>query len=228
MSRTEPIQQLPTNNSNPEQNGIRSCDHCLWLLDTRKEMHDSRTSRPPVTQIYAEMQELRKGVEPDIETYMKIIASLYEGESIFTISDASALRGKIGKIAEVIDMRSKRILALPSEPGSREEGLKKAIRLSCIQLIKEKMLSIPPLPVEDEIRKIQERKRMETEQRIEKERRQAMEAYERYGLGGTYETANRLGSGASYSLGVSTTSSLVFIYFYDRIFLNGLLVFSIV
>ncbi|XP_037889774.1 rabenosyn-5 isoform X2 [Glossina fuscipes] len=108
--------------------------------------------------------------------------SLYEGESILTLSDASALRGKIGQIAEAIDVHSKRILSLPCEQGSREESLKKSIRLSCIQLIKEKMLSLPPLPQEDEIRKIQDRKRIETEQRIASERKMAMEAYERYGL----------------------------------------------
>ncbi|XP_037819904.1 rabenosyn-5 [Lucilia sericata] len=187
MTHSEPLKQTAdeknaTSSSNPQQSGIRSCDHCLWLLETRQEMHESRTCRPPITHIYADIQKLRKNVMPDIEMYLKIIASLYEGESIFTLNDASALRGKIGQVAEAIDVLSKRILAISCEPGTREESLKKAIRLSCIQLIKEKMLSLPPLPKEEEIRKIQERKRMEAELRIATERRQAMEAYERYGL----------------------------------------------
>ncbi|XP_067627035.1 rabenosyn-5-like, partial [Eurosta solidaginis] len=168
--------------SNAPQQGIRSCDHCLWLLETRQEMHESRNFHPLVSQIYTDIQQLRKDVLPDIEMYLKIIDSLYEGESIFTIPDASALRGKIGQMAEAIDIRSKRILAIHCQQGSREEALKKSIRLSCIQLIKDRMLSLPPLPAEAEIRKIQERKRMEAEQRIETERRQAMEAYERMTL----------------------------------------------
>lgn len=170
------------NKSNPQHHGIRSCDHCLWLLETRQEMQESRISRPLISEIYADIQKLRKDVLPDIEMYLKIVGSLYDGESIFTIADASALRGKIGHVAEAIDLRSKRILAIPCQEGSREEALKKSIRLSCSQLIKEKILSIPPLPVEEDIRKIQDRKRMEAEQRIETERRQAMEAYERQAL----------------------------------------------
>ncbi|XP_013119063.2 rabenosyn-5 [Stomoxys calcitrans] len=171
-----------TASTNPQQNALRTCDHCLWLLETRQEMHESRTSRPPIIQIYNDIQQLRKNVKPDIEMYLKIINSLYDGESIFTLNDASALRGKIGQVAEAIDILSKRILAIPCEPGTREESLKKSVRLSCIQLIKENMLALPVLPKEDEIRQIQERKRMETEMRIATERRQAMEAYEKYGL----------------------------------------------
>jgi len=55
----------------------------------------------------------------------KMVKSLYEGESIYTVNDVSSLRGKIGHLAEVIDMKSKRILAIPTQEGSREEALKK-------------------------------------------------------------------------------------------------------
>lgn len=54
--------------------------------------------------------------------------------------------------------------------------------MACVKYIKDEMLSIPPIPVEEEIRKIQEKRRKETEQRIERERRLALEAYEKYGL----------------------------------------------
>ncbi|KAM8716974.1 hypothetical protein ACLKA7_003788 [Drosophila subpalustris] len=176
-TRSEPLQQM----QHHEDRAIRLCQHCLWLLDTRQDMHESRTCRPLLTQVYEEIRQLQKQVTPDLDMYLKIVNSLYEGESIFTIADAGALRGKIGQVAETIDLRSKRILTIHSEPGSREEALKKAIRLSCVQIIKERMLSLPPLPDEAHIHKIQERKRMETEQRILTEQRMAMEAYERYG-----------------------------------------------
>lgn len=201
VKATESIQHSPSS-SNTQQSSLRACDHCLWLLETHQDMQESRTCFPPVSQIYSEIQKLRDSVTPDIEMYSKIIASLYEGESIYTLSDASALRGKIGQIAELIDLRSKRIMALPCQQGSREEALKKSIRLACIQLIKEKMLSLPPLPAEEEIRQIQERKRMEAEQRIAAERRMAQEAYEKYGLVGSSDKAYYSGSteGAVYSV----------------------------
>ncbi|EDW11160.1 rabenosyn-5 [Drosophila mojavensis] len=177
-TRGEPLQQL----QHPDYRAIRLCQHCLWLLDTRQDMHESRTCRPLLAQVYEEIRQLQKQVTPDLEMYLKIVNSLHEGESIFTLADAGALRGKIGQVAEKIDLRSKRILTIHSEPGSREEALKKAIRLSCVQAIKERMLSLPPLPDEGYIRQIQERKRIETEQRILTEQRMAMEAHERKGL----------------------------------------------
>ncbi|XP_030555009.1 rabenosyn-5 [Drosophila novamexicana] len=176
-TRGEPLQQM----QHQEYRAIRLCQHCLWLLDTRQDMHESRTCRPLMSQVYEEIRQLQKQVTPDLDMYLKIVNSLHEGESIFTIADAGALRGKIGQVAEKIDLRSKRILTIHSEPGSRDEALKKAIRLSCVQAIKERMLSLPPLPDEAYIRRIQERKRMETEQRILTEQRMAMEAYERNG-----------------------------------------------
>ncbi|KAH8271866.1 hypothetical protein KR044_008414 [Drosophila immigrans] len=182
-TRSEPLQQL-----HHEDRAIRLCQHCLWLLDTRQQMHESRTCRPLLAKVYDEIRQLQKQVAPDLEMYVKIINSLLDGESIFTLSDAGALRGKIGQVAETIDLRSKRILTIHSEPGSREEALKKAIRLSCVHVIKERMLSLPPLPDEALIKQIQERKRMETEQRILTEQRMAMEAYERYGA------ANQVGA----------------------------------
>lgn len=207
MAQSEPLKttnEKSASASAPQQEGIRSCDHCLWLLETRQEMQESRTSRPPITQIYHDIQQFRKNVMPDIEMYLKIINSLYEGESIFTLNDASALRGRIGQVAEVIDLLSKRILAIPCDPGTREESLKKSIRLSCIQLIKENMLTLPPLPKEDEIREIRERKRMETEMRIATERRKAMEAYEKYGLASSDNTsdAQSISVSGDYAQGV--------------------------
>lgn len=38
----------------------------------------------------------------------------------------------------------------------------------------------PPLPVEDEIKRIQTRKKQETARRIERERRLVLETYEKY------------------------------------------------
>ncbi|EDW75574.1 uncharacterized protein Dwil_GK23930 [Drosophila willistoni] len=195
-TQSDPLQNLHLQ----QDRAIRLCQHCLRLLDTRHDMHESRTCRPVLAQVYEEIGKLKKNVTPDLEMYMKINLSLNEGENIFTLADANALLGKIGKVAEALDARSKRILAIHCEPGSREEALKKAIRMSCMQAIKERMLSLPPLPKEEYIRQIQERKRMETEQRILTEQRLAREAYERYGPGaGTSNQSIESGSFAQGS-----------------------------
>ncbi|XP_062539715.1 rabenosyn-5 [Armigeres subalbatus] len=179
-----------------EASGFRVCEHCLHLLMNRKEMQDSRSDRPLITKLYDRLLQEKKDIEPDIPMYSKIIGSLYEGDAIYRLSDASALREKIGRAAERIDNISKTVLSIPFVQGSREEALKKAIRLSCVSFIKERMLSIPPLPVEDEIKKIQLRKKQETARRIERERRLALEAYERYELQ-SETTANYNGSSSS-------------------------------
>ncbi|EAT33889.1 AAEL013842-PA [Aedes aegypti] len=180
-----------------ESSGFRVCEHCLHLLMNRKEMQDSRSDRPLITKLYDRLLQEKKDIEPHIPMYSKIIGSLYEGDAIYRLSDASALREKIGRAAERIDNISKTVLAIPFVQGSREEALKKAIRLSCITFIKERMLSIPPLPVEEEIKKIQLRKKQETARRIERERRLALEAYERYELESGTATGNYNGSSSS-------------------------------
>lgn len=163
---------------------FRVCEHCLHLLNNRKEMQESRTFRPPVTIYYEKIEQLKRDIEPDTRMYEKMIDRLYEGDSIFTLADASALRAKIGRVAESIDAYSKSILSLQCPAGSREEALKKAIRLASIRYIKEDLLTLQPLPLEEEIKRLQVKRRMETEQRIERERRLALEAIERNELVG--------------------------------------------
>lgn len=169
---------MPVDSKKPDE-PFRICEHCLRLLNNRKEMQESRTYRPPVTLYYEKIEQLKSDIAPDTKMYEKIIDRLYDGDSIYTLTDASALRAKIGRTAELIDAYSKSILSLQCPSGSREEALKKAIRLACIKFIKEDLLTLSPLPLEDEIKRSQDKRRMETEMKIERERRLAMEAIER-------------------------------------------------
>ncbi|XP_053697041.1 rabenosyn-5 [Sabethes cyaneus] len=177
---TDQCNQTEDSSRDRESFGFRVCEHCLHLLMNRKEMQDSRSDRRVITKLYEKLLQEKKEIEPDIPMYSKIIYSLYEGDAIYRLSDASALREKIGRAAERIDNISKAILAIPFVQGSREEALKKSIRLSCISYIKEQMLSIPPLPLEEDIKKIQQRKKQETAKRVERERKLALEAYEKH------------------------------------------------
>ena len=81
---------------------IRLCVHCLHLLENRKEMQDSRSVRPTITKLYERIERIKKEVAPDLVIYEKIIKSLYEGDSVYTLNDAGSLRGKVGQMAEVI------------------------------------------------------------------------------------------------------------------------------
>lgn len=175
--------QEAKDNKKPDE-PFRICEHCLRLLNNRKEMQESRTFRPPVTIYYEKIEQLERDIAPDTQMYEKIINRLYQGDAIYKLADASALREKIGRTAELIDAYSKSILSLQCPVGSREEALKKAIRLACIKYIKDELLTLSPMPLEDEIMQLQEKRKMETEMRIERERRLALEAIERNELVG--------------------------------------------
>lgn len=175
---------LPLATDEEDPNNLRVCEHCLHLLENRKEAQDSRNTRPQIVKVYDRIQELKKDIRPDTVSYAKIINKLFEGDSVFTLQDASVLRARIGRTAETIDSLSKGILEIPTPSGSREETLKKFVRLSCIAYIKEEMLSLPQLPQEADLKRIQTERRMQTEMRIEMERRLAEEAFERAAMAG--------------------------------------------
>lgn len=147
-------------------------------------MQDSRLARPAITGLYEKIEAIKKEVGPDLSMYEKIIQSLYEGDSVYMISDVSALRGKIGHSAEVIDELSKKVLSQKCAKGSREEALQKSIRLAAIKFIKENMLTLPPIPCEEDIKRNQQRRVTELSQKIERDRLLAKEAFDRYDLSG--------------------------------------------
>jgi rabenosyn-5 len=151
---------------------------------TCKEKQDARDKDLPIKRLYERISTIRINVAPEIPNYSKIIRNLYEGDPNSSLADASALREKLARNAELMDAVSKNILALPCVPGSREDVLKKAIRLTCVRYIKEEMLAIPPIPLEAEIKKLQSKRLQETARNIERDRRLAMEAFEKYELTG--------------------------------------------
>lgn len=173
-------------------------------------MQDSQTYRPPITLYYEKINQLKHDIAPDTSTYRRIIASLYDGDSIFTLADATALRAKIGHVAEKIDAYSKAILTLECAKGSREEALKKSVRLACIQYIKDEMLSLDPLPLESEIHELQAKRKRETEQRIERERRINMERWEQANEAKSDFHESSTNTGSNFASGVRNNAVLCF------------------
>uniref|UniRef100_A0A182LZ36 FYVE-type domain-containing protein n=1 Tax=Anopheles culicifacies TaxID=139723 RepID=A0A182LZ36_9DIPT len=202
----EPQPGAPVN----ESSHFRVCEHCMRLLMIRMETQDWKRERPLVKQFYETLRKERTDIEPHIGMYRRILDSLYEGDVIYRLSDASTLREKIGRSAEKLDNVSKSLQTLRATVGSREDALKKAIRLGCISYIKERMLSIPPLPVEEEIKRIQHRKRQDTERRLERERQLALEAFERLELqsGGSVDVGADRQNGSSSSSSTASTAEM--------------------
>jgi rabenosyn-5 len=188
------------NRDRDSTDSIRLCEHCLHLLETRKEMQDSRSDRPQITKLYEKLEKTKNDAIPDLAMYEKMINSLYEGGSVYTLNDASALRGKIGHLAEIIDTVSKQILAQKCQSGSRQESLQKSIRMGSVKFIKDQMLSIPPIPTEDVIKKIQQKRINELSMKIERDRRLAQEAFEKYELGACSEIAGNSGTKTGFAM----------------------------
>merc|ERR1712029_508671 len=94
-------------------------------------------------------------------------------------------RVKLLKVAENIDLMSKKIQALGSEQLSEvPEGVAKPrkivlqdqIRRASVNFIKETLVGLPSLPSDEELAKIQERRKMEIAMKIQEERRKQEEA----------------------------------------------------
>ena len=85
------------------------------------------------------------------------------GETIYNLSDAEMIRIKILKAAENIDMLSQKIAVLgqnsESPPLENQLILQKAINNAATYYLKEKIVSLPSLPKEEEIKEAQERRR---------------------------------------------------------------------
>lgn len=152
-------------------------------------MQESRSYRPPICLYYDRIEQLKRDVEPDCRTYTKMIGSLLEGDTVFTLADAGALRTKIGRVAESMDAYSKAIVTLECEKGSQTDRLQRFVRLACVQFIKDRMLDLDALPVAADVEAKQRLRRQAAEQRIERERRLAMEHWER--TAGTTNVAQR-------------------------------------
>lgn len=204
-----------------DDDSLRICEHCLSLLENRKDMQDSQLYRPAISVYYDKIVQLKKDIAPDLLMYSKMITSLYDGDSIFTLADASALRGKIGLVAEKIDAFSKAILSLEYAHGSREESLKKSIRLACIKYIKDEMLALEALPQETEIIELQRKRKMETEQKIEVERRLAMQAMERADGAGSIRDGREVGGAISKGKSASGVSCFFIIFLVAIVCMNA-------
>ncbi|XP_013194859.2 rabenosyn-5 [Amyelois transitella] len=164
-------QQKPEpEDTNSEKNQLRLCEHCYNLIELRKQVQDSRNAKTVLMTAYEQMQSLMEQARPAVAMYEKMCQSLFEGETTYNLSDVNAMRGRVGKLAEGIDLLSKQIASLAAQPG-REEKLHRSIRLAAENFIKDELISLRKLPTEAQIEEVRRQRYERAERQIELERR---------------------------------------------------------
>ncbi|XP_026747650.1 rabenosyn-5 [Trichoplusia ni] len=153
-----------------ERNGLRLCEHCFNLIELRKQVQESRNAKTVLVTAYEQMRSLMDQARPDVAMYEKMCQSLFDGETTYNLTDVNKMRGRIGKLAEGIDLLSKQIAAFPAEPGSRQARLQTAIRHAAAHYIKEDLISLRKLPTEAQIEEVRQQRYERAEKQIQMER----------------------------------------------------------
>ena len=168
---------------------FRCCGYCKSLLSHRDLLMELATSEPIIAQFYTKLREyIRQGEEMNPQ-YLAMYNSLMAGEANYHSSDVKTLRVKLLKVAENIDLMSKKIQALGVENSQEiQEGVAKPrkfalqdqVRRASINFIKETLVGLPSLPSDEELAKIQEQRKIEIARQMEENKRKREEAQAKY------------------------------------------------
>ncbi|KAM3961252.1 rabenosyn-5 [Aphomia sociella] len=154
-----------------EKTRLRLCDHCYKLIELRKQVQESRNAKTVLMTAYEQMRSLMGQAQPAVAMYEKMCQSLFDGETTYNLADVNAMRGRIGKLAEGIDLLSKQIASFPAEPGTRQAKLQNSIRQAAAHYIKEDLISLRKLPTEAQIEEVRQQRYERAERQIQMERR---------------------------------------------------------
>eukprot|EP00090_Calanus_glacialis_P046327 TRINITY_DN9050_c0_g1_i1.p1 TRINITY_DN9050_c0_g1~~TRINITY_DN9050_c0_g1_i1.p1 ORF type:complete len:592 (-),score=219.64 TRINITY_DN9050_c0_g1_i1:173-1948(-) len=164
---------------------FRSCGYCKSLLSHRENIIELATAQPIISQFYDKLRDYTAMGEEMSPKYVSMYESLTQGETSYHSSDAKLLRVKLLKVAENIDMMSKKIqaLGLDTLPEGSAGGalprrfmLQNQIRRASVNFIKETLVGLPSLPSDDELLVLQEKRKEEISKKVEEERKKAAEA----------------------------------------------------
>lgn len=153
-----------------EKTGLRLCEHCYNLIELRKQVQDTRNAKTVLVTAYEQMRSLMDQARPAVAMYEKMCQSLFDGETTYNLTDVNAMRGRIGKLAEGIDLLSKQIATFPADPGNRQSRLQNAIKQAATHYIKEDLLSLRKLPTEAQIEEVRRQRYERAERQIQMER----------------------------------------------------------
>ncbi|XP_039286932.1 rabenosyn-5 isoform X2 [Nilaparvata lugens] len=151
---------------------LRVCSHCLSLLEGREKMKESRRCKPLICQLYEKLVECREQADEHAAMYIKMCNSLSDGETIYSLNDAQALRMTIVKLAESIDGISGKILNLDGGPegGSAAGRLQKSVRMATTAYLRTQLLRLPSLLSETDYKYAQFRRRQQIQAKIQEEK----------------------------------------------------------
>lgn len=122
---------------------FRSCYLCREILD-RQDVKAERTGldKPILVQFYGRLQEyMAEGKKMEGE-YRVMVESLFRGEEEYKLKEVETVRVKLLKIADNIDVMSKKIAALNTDPNGAkmatalEMKLQQRIRMAAVNFIK--------------------------------------------------------------------------------------------
>jgi len=164
---------------------FRACGYCKSLLTHRENIIELATAQPIISQFYDKLRDYIAMGEEMSPKYISMYESLTIGETNYHSSDAKLLRVKLLKVAENIDMMSKKIQVLgldtlpegnEGQPLPRRFLLQNQIRRASVNFIKETLVGLPSLPNDDELLILQQKRKEEIAKKIEEERKKAAEA----------------------------------------------------
>jgi len=130
---------------------FRTCVHCARIL--RQEILKSpfssakggENSESKLLALYDSIREKMSEIDKLLPQLVSVVESIRSGESLYSRDEANALRSKLLRANEQIDLLSKQVGALQSESGAMIM-LQQRIRQSCIAYIREFIRSVPVVP----------------------------------------------------------------------------------
>ncbi|XP_076165758.1 rabenosyn-5 [Ptiloglossa arizonensis] len=172
------------NDSAAGEQHFRICMHCANLLDAREKQKAKHFDKPIVCQFYEKLRAYMEEALQHVQMYNKMWESLNEGESTYNLDDAQALRVKIAKLGENIDLISKKISVLGTRcvenpPQEQELRLHHMVRVSAMIFLKEELLSVQALPSAERYAELQKELQKRLDARIAYERQLEEEQRER-------------------------------------------------
>ncbi|XP_064473631.1 rabenosyn-5-like isoform X1 [Ornithodoros turicata] len=166
---------------------LRLCRDCLALLNRRDRQIEQKMSHPIVVEMYKTMKGFMDEAEGLIPEYCRMVDSLQEGQSDYTLEEVQSLRVKLTKIAENVDLISRKIGILGTQdggadgsgPSPRALQLQGCVRLAASHFLRQNMLGLPAPPSKEELVRLQGARREQLQQRIQREKAAAVEAQQR-------------------------------------------------
>lgn len=152
---------------------LRLCRDCLVLLQRRDMLMEQASSTPALVLMYEKMKGFMDEAEDILPQYYKMVESLSEGETNYTLEEAQMLRVRLTKIAESVDLISRKIGShMPAEgsPSPRALQLQGGVRLAASVFLRQWLLGLPCPPGPEQLEALQARRRGQLHERLQRDK----------------------------------------------------------